>query len=139
MDSVQIDHPTARRFVDALHALERDGESALEAMVALFDAQATVANAALDLAGDERAGAEGVRRFWADYCRSLAGAETAFHAVTVAPDAVGLFWTSRLAGAPPGGGYEGATLLRLGPGAGAGVVAMRGYYDTRALTPPTTR
>ena len=135
MDTAQTDDPLARRFIDALHALERDGPDAVDAMAALFGDEATIANAALDLAGAERTGVAGVRAFWTDYCHSLAGASTSFHAVTASATAVGLFWTTGLANAPGGAPseYPGATLLSRAAGSDR-IDAMRGYYDTRALS-----
>ena len=137
MNTPDIAQDIARRFIESLHVLEREGERGLDPMLALFADTATISNAALDLSGEERRGREGVRAFWSDYARSLRGAATHFHAVTQGAGAVGLFWTTRMASADGHDAdaprYEGATLLRLDP-AGTRIVAMRGYYDTRALT-----
>ena len=127
---------TARRFIDALHALEQDGESRLETMVALFADTATITNAALKQAGHVREGRDGAERFWTDYVATFRGAATEFHQVTLGDKAVGLFWTTR--GGTAGGDtrldYDGATLLELDGSDDGRIVRFSGYYDTRALT-----
>ena len=126
----------ARRFIEALHAIERDGEAALEPMVAMFADSAVITNAALKQADHVREGREGATRFWTDYAATFRGARTEFHQVTVGDNAAGLFWTTR--GARVGGDasldYDGATLLELDGGDDGRIVRFTGYYDTRALT-----
>ncbi len=125
----------AHRFIAAQHALDNDGEAAVDAMLELFGPASTLGNSALKLAGAERRGQEGARSFWSDYCKALHGAETEFHAVTTGDDAVGLFWTTRLSrDGAEATEYDGATWLRLGED---GLIAhLHGYYDTRALASP---
>ena len=122
----------ARRFVDALQSLERDGESTLEAMVALFSPDATLTNAALKQAHTVRAGHDGVRAFWSEYARTFRGAHTTFRQVTLSDNAVGLFWSTRGAGTASPLDYDGATLLELDDG--GAIARFHGYYDTRELT-----
>lgn len=132
--------PFARRFIDALHGLERDGQAGLDAMVALFSDSARISNAAMKQAGNVREGRDGAARFWSDYAATFEGASTEFHRVTLGGDAIGLFWTTRGAKAVGDGArldYDGATLLEL-DGSGSGdsglIVRFTGYYDTRALS-----
>ena len=127
----------AKRFTDALHALDADAGK-LDAMVELFADDATLENAALDLSGETREGTEGARAFWDTYRSQFETAETTFHHVTAGDEgesggpAAGLFWTT--AGKAPNGeslDYHGATLLAFD---GDGKVSrFRGYYDTRQL------
>ena len=127
----------AKRFTDALHALDADA-GALDDMVALFAEGATLENAAPDPEGETREGTDGARAFWDAYRKQFAKAETEFHRVTVGDEdgadgrSAGLFWTTR--GESPDGeslDYHGATLLVFD---GEGKVnRFRGYYDTRQL------
>lgn len=122
----------ARRFVEALHALDAEGEAAVEAMTALFADEATVTNAALRRAGTERRGRDAVRTFWTDYAHTFREARTEFRAVTTGGDAIGLFWTTRgrdAQGEPIE--YDGASLLLLD---GQGRIAtFSGYFDPENL------
>lgn len=129
---------TARRFIEALQALERDGEPRVEAMVALFGEGATLTNAALKQAGAVRQGRDGARAFWSEYARTFLGARTTFAQVTHSDRAIGLFWSTSGPETDSRGGkvaaldYDGATLIELDE---AGAIAhFHGYYDTRELT-----
>ena len=123
----------AKGFTDALHAVDADGDGALDDMVALFADDAAIENAALDLSGETRSGKDGAREFWSEYAQQFESASTEFHHVTADGSAGGLFWTT--SGASPSGeslSYHGATLLEFDD---AGLVKrFRGYYDTRQLT-----
>jgi hypothetical protein len=123
----------AQQFIDALHALEQGRENEVESLAALFGDDATLTNAVLELAGHERTGREGTRRFWAEYKNTLGQAFSTFHHVTTDNNAAGLFWTTE--GSGPNGEpvkYHGATLLEFD--ASGKIKFFRGYYDTRELT-----
>jgi SnoaL-like domain len=123
----------AQAFIDALHALEQDGTDALDGLVALFSADAQLTNAALILAGQERKGTDGVRKFWAEYHQALGTVMSDFHAVTVGDNTAGLFWTTRGVGAEGSDAqtYDGATLLVFD--AHGKIARFHGYYDTAQL------
>lgn len=122
--------PGARRFVDALRAVEHRGD--LQGMV--------------DLAGDHTrwwstgtgrtdAGRDGAERFWSAYRRSFAEIASEFTEVTETPARVVLEWSSRgrhHSGRPVR--YAGATVIDLDDGTGddPSVAAVRLYYDTAA-------
>jgi hypothetical protein len=122
----------AQAFIDALHVLE-GSEGEVSALVDLFAEDATLANAALELAASKLQGREQISRFWADYKASLGEAGSKFHHVTTNQNVAGLFWTTESAGhdGKPVH-YHGATLLEFNE---AGLIQFfRGYYDTRELT-----
>jgi hypothetical protein len=122
----------ARRFIDALHALEGDGADGLDQICALFSDNAVLTNAALRLADKEYHGRSGVREFWQSYRATFADIRSEFSHVTAGDRAAGLFWTS--AGQDASGqpvSYDGVSLLEFDQ---SGLIArFRGYYDTRQL------
>jgi ketosteroid isomerase-like protein len=123
----------ARQFAEALHAVDRRDEGAVDQMTALFSSRARLVNAALKLAGEERTGREGARAFWEQYQGSFQEAGTEFFQLTGGEQAAGLFWTTRgrdAAGAPLE--YDGVTLLTFDQD--GKIELLRGYYDTRELT-----
>jgi len=126
----------AQQFIDALHALEQGGGNEVDNLVALFSGDAHLTNAVLELAGHERTGRDGARRFWTEYKSTLGQAFSTFHHVTTGDNVAGLFWTTE--GSGPDGQpvkYHGATLLEFD---GSGKIKFfRGYYDTRELTVKT--
>lgn len=129
----QVANNQGKTFIDALHALDQNHDGAVEAMVALFAADAVLTNAALALAGEQRQGQEGVRQFWTEYRQTFREAETHFSHVMTDERAVGLFWTTNgtdSTGEPMN--YEGVSLLEYND-AGK-IVAFKGYYDTRQLS-----
>lgn len=132
-DPISQDTETlGRRFVEALHALEAEGEDAVDRIVDLFAGDSMVSNAALRRAGEERTGRDGVRRFWSEYAATFRGARTEFRAITYSDHEVGLFWTTH--GRDPDGGersYDGASLLAF-DGDGR-IVLFSGYYDPADL------
>ena len=122
----------AERFTEALHAVDRDDDGALERMAELFSETATLTNAATETTGHRFEGRDGARDFWREYRTQFARAETEFHDVTTAERAAGLFWRTR--GEARGGDaldYAGATLLVFD--ADGLVERFHGYYDTRRL------
>ena len=132
MQHEQIDE-LARAFIDALHALEHGDEGDVDAIVALFADDAQLSNSALRLAGEERRGEDGARRFWSEYRRTFGEAHSEFAHVTAGDDAAGLFWT------PTGTGndgrslsYDGSSLLVFD--ASGKISSFVGYYDTRELS-----
>lgn len=122
-----------QQFTEALHAVDRRDEGAIERMVALFSPDARLTNASLKLANEERSGHAGVRSFWENYQASFQRAETEFFEVTGSERAAGLFWTTR--GADATGEpieYDGVSLLIFGDD--DTISMFRGYYDTRELS-----
>jgi hypothetical protein len=102
--------------------------------VGLFSDGARLTNPPLRLAGDERQGRDGARRFWEEYHRTLGLARSEFEQITVNERAAGLFWTTRLQGETSGGpdvAYDGASLLVFDD-QGA-ITRFAGYFDTREL------
>jgi ketosteroid isomerase-like protein len=123
----------ARRFIEALHALEDGDEEQADAVAALFADDARLTNAALQLHGGEQTGAEGVRQFWVNYRRALGKARSEFHHVMSDDRAAGLFWTT--GGTFPDGAplqYDGVSLLEFDEQ--GRIARFQGYYDTRQLT-----
>jgi len=122
-----------QRFAEALHAVDANEEGAIERMVELFSAEATLTNAAMKLSGEERQGHDGVRQFWEEYQRTLTDVRTEFFDVTSSERSAGLFWTTRgtdATGQPVE--YDGVSLLVFDDD---GLVErFRGYYDTRELS-----
>lgn len=122
----------ARRFIEALHALESGGEDALDQICALFSDDAGLTNAALRLADKEYHGRDGVREFWQAYRATFAAIRSEFSHITAGDRAAGLFWTSAgqdAAGQPVN--YDGVSLLEFDDS--GRIKRFRGYYDTRQL------
>ena len=124
----------AENFAAALHALQNGDDGALERICALFEADALITNAALDLSGQAMSGPQGVHDFWGDYRGLFSEVRTEFHQITASDEAAGLFWTSKGKAATSGEPfeYQGASLLVFD--GDQKISAFRGYFDTRALT-----
>jgi ketosteroid isomerase-like protein len=123
----------AQQFAEAPHAVDRHEPDAIARIAALFSDAATLTNASLKLAHEERSGAEGVQAFWRAYQEAFTEASTEFAEITSSERAAGLFWTTRgkdATGAPFS--YDGVTLLVFGDG--EKIAQFRGYYDTRELS-----
>jgi len=122
----------AERFIEALSRLERDGLSALDELVELFSEDAHLTNPPLEMAGEERVGHDGARRFWRTYHDVLGEAESHFSHITVGRDAAGLFWRTHARGRGRSGlDYEGVTLLELDD---RGLIRyLRAYFDLDVL------
>ena len=126
-------HDLGQQFADALHAVDRDEPEAIDRIVALFSSDAQLTNSALTLAGTQREGQDGVRRFWAEYRQTFGDVETTFTHLTTDASAVGLFWTTQ--GTDTHGAaisYNGVSLLEYGDD--GKISAFQGYYDTRQLS-----
>ncbi len=132
MENTQI-QAKAKEFTDALHTLEKGSSDDVGQLVALFAADATLANSALDNKDKEMSGQDEILQFWTQYKETLGDVYSNFHHITVSEDAAGLFWTTE--GTNPAGDkvhYHGSTLLVFNP---EGTIQFfRGYYDTRELT-----
>ena len=131
MEAEQI-RALAERFIQALSRLEHDGMDALDELAELFAEDARLTNPALEMAGEERVGRDGVRRFWKTYHDVLGVAESRFSHVTVGDDAAGLFWTTHARGRGRHGlDYDGVTLLELDE---RGLIRyLRAYFDLDVL------
>jgi hypothetical protein len=122
-----------QQFAEALHAVDRHEDGAVERMAALFSPEARLLNAALKLAGEEYHGQDGARTFWTNYQQNFREAATEFFQITSNAESAGLFWTTRgLDATGERFEYDGVTLVVFGDD---GLVTLfRGYYDTRELS-----
>jgi ketosteroid isomerase-like protein len=110
----------AERFVEALHALERDGE--IGPLAQLFDDDCTLVTPETS-----REGASDARRFWLGYRGLFDEVLSEFHRVAEAGDLVTLEWTTRCR--LDGGGdfsYDGVTLLDFD---GERISRFRTFFD----------
>ncbi len=123
----------AQQFIDALHTLEQGDASNTDAIVELFSDDATLVNASLKLAGEQRQGKEGAKQFWREYRRTFGEAYSDFFQVTVNEEAAGLFWTTKGTGndGQPME-YDGVSLLVFNDE--GKISRFRGYFDTRELS-----
>jgi len=110
-------------FIGALHRVEREGEAAVDDLVALFAPDARIVNSMTRRAQDEPRGREAIRGFWSDYAAMLRGSESRFAHVTVGDGVAGLFWTTHGSSSQ----YDGATLLEFD--ATGHIALLRGYFD----------
>lgn len=121
----QLSSATARRFVDALRALEQDGDTAPMAELATDDTRWTSSGAA-----HASTGRDGARHFWEAYRRTYADITSHFTTVTETDARAVLEWVStghHHDGQPVR--YVGATMLDLD---GDAVREVRLYFDTTA-------
>ncbi|HEY2220541.1 nuclear transport factor 2 family protein [Actinomycetospora sp.] len=121
--------PVARRFVEALRAIEDRGD--LDGMIALGGETTRWWGTGPD---EAQSGPDGAQRFWSGYRRAFAEIESEFTDVTETSSRIVLEWTSRgrhHSGAPVR--YTGATVLALGGSPDEPeLAAVRLYYDTAA-------
>lgn len=119
-----------RRFLDALHHLERTRDP--EPIVATYAERSETSNL---VAARSFAGRDGARDFWLRYRNSFAEAESSFRNVIVAGDRAALEWTT--AGTSPEGepfSYDGVSVIEsAGEGDGEGIVRFRAYFDPSDL------
>jgi limonene-1,2-epoxide hydrolase len=121
----QLASATARRFVDALRAVEQDGETGAMAELATDDTRWTSSGAARSSTGPD-----GARTFWDAYRRTYADITSHFTTVTETEARAVLEWVStghHHDGQPVR--YVGATVIDL---AGDTVDEVRLYFDTTA-------
>ena len=123
----------AKEFSQALHAVDRREQGAIERIAGMYSPEARITNAALKLAGEERNGLDGARVFWEQYQNSFREASTAFFELTCSERGAGLFWTTK--GTDAAGdsfSYDGVSLLVFDDE--GRITLFRGYYDTRELS-----
>lgn len=123
---------TARRFVDALRAVEQEGD--VERMAELADPGTHWASSG---AARSYTGADGAREFWNAYRRSYADIASEFTAVTETFERAVLEWVG--SGRHHNGTavrYVGATVLDLGED--GSLDAVRLYFDTAAARAAST-
>lgn len=116
----------AKRFIDALHTLERDRD--VEPMAALYADGAEVGNV---VSLHEFKGPEGAREFWSRYRESFGEIESTFRNEIETEKRAALEWTS--AGTTPGGGrfeYDGVTILEF---EGDEVTRFRAFFNPSLL------
>jgi ketosteroid isomerase-like protein len=121
----QLASATARTFVDALRAVEDDGDPEQMAALATDETRWTSSGAA-----HSSVGAEGAREFWEAYRRAYADITSHFTTVTETDSRAVLEWVS--AGHHHDGQpvrYVGATMIDLD---GEKVREVRLYFDTTA-------
>lgn len=110
-------------FIDALHALEEQGDA--ERITSLFAPEGSAWNLIMP---EPRRGREGVRAFWEEYRRHFTRVHSEFERVIVDGDQAALEW--RADGQTQQGhralSYRGVTLLKRGP---EGISEFAGYYD----------
>ncbi|WP_018333339.1 nuclear transport factor 2 family protein [Actinomycetospora chiangmaiensis] len=121
----QLASATARRFVDALRAIEQDGDTDPMAALATGDTRWTSSGAAHSVTGRD-----GARQFWEAYRRAYADITSHFTTVTETDTRAVLEWVStghHHDGQPVR--YVGATMIDLD---GDAVREVRLYFDTTA-------
>lgn len=114
------------RFIEALHALEEDGD--LDRIVGLFTDDAELSNPTHD---GPHGGPDAVREFWDAYRRSFAEIHSEFRNVVESDTIAMLEWRSR--GRTSRGGaidYGGVTVLEFD---GDRIRSFRSYFDTHEL------
>lgn len=119
-----------KKFIEALHAVEADGD--VEQMVEQFEPEATLNNSA---AARTFTGRDGAEAFWRSYRSSFDEIHSEFTRIFESGALAALEWTAR--GKLHGGGgvhYDGVTLLELGA---EGIKAFRSYFNPLDL--PRTR
>ena len=121
----QLASATARRFVDALRAVEQDGDAEEMAGLATDGTRWTSSGAA-----HASTGPDGARQFWDAYRRAYADITSHFTTVTETDSRAVLEWVStghHHDGQPVR--YVGATMIDL---SGDAVDEVRLYFDTTA-------
>ncbi len=116
----------ARRFIDALHKLERDRD--LDAIVATFAERCDVGNVVSPRTFEGR---EGAREFWSVYRETLGEVESTFRNVIVTADRAALEWTTK--GTASQGhaiNYDGVSILEI---EGDAITRFRAYFNPAEL------
>lgn len=121
-----MDPNTVDSFVDALHALERDGD--VEPLVALFTDGTELRKLDHHTVSHGR---DGARDFWREYRSAFGEIWSEFATITVGEQSAALEWTST--GTTAGGeaiSYTGVSVLDGGDGT---ITGFRTYYDSAAF------
>ncbi len=116
----------ARRFIDALHKLERDRD--LDAIVATFAENCDVGNVVSPRTFEGR---EGAREFWSVYRETLGEVESTFRNVIATDDRAALEWTTK--GTASQGhniNYDGVSILEID---GDAITRFRAYFNPAEL------
>lgn len=116
----------ARRFVDALHALEEGGSE--DALVDLFTERCEVANRSTTKVFR---GKEGARQFWRDYAELFDKIHSEFKSIIASGDRIALEWRST--GVLRNGqkvDYEGVSVLYLDDDR---IARFTAYFDPTEL------
>jgi ketosteroid isomerase-like protein len=116
----------AQRFIDALHAIERDGD--VRAMIELFSDDCAIANKVNDRIFRGHAGA---LYFWHEYRGFFTEVESELRNVVTSGDRIALQWVTRgvnLRGIPVT--HDGASLIELEDGK---IVRFDAYFDAAVL------
>lgn len=117
-------HP--KRFIEALHKLEDDGD--VEPIAGLHAPDADISN---PLVQHRHQGVDGARDFWRTYRDSFQTIRSEFHNVVAEDEVAILEWTST--GSMTDGrpvSYRGVSVIEFGSG---GIRAFRTYFDPRRL------
>lgn len=116
----------ARRFIDALHALERDGD--LDAIVGTFAERCDVGNV---VSPRQFTGRNGAREFWSVYRETLGAVESTFRNVMATGDRAALEWTTKGTGANGQEiDYDGVSILEI---EGDLITRFHAYFNPAAL------
>jgi limonene-1,2-epoxide hydrolase len=116
----------ARRFIDALHKLERDRD--LDAIVATFADACDVGNVVSPRTFE---GKEGAREFWTIYRDTLGEVESTFRNVIATGGRAALEWTTRGTGANGHPiDYDGVSILEI---EGDAITRFRAYFNPAEL------
>ncbi|MBA2754977.1 MAG: nuclear transport factor 2 family protein [Chloroflexia bacterium] len=116
----------ARRFIDALWALEKSND--LDSIVDTYADDCQVGNVVSPRRFDGKAGA---RDFWSTYRGTLGEVHSDFHNIIVAGDHAALEWTTK--GTGPGGqpiDYDGVSILEMADGK---ITRFWAYFDPSKL------
>lgn len=116
----------AKRFIDALHALEKDRN--VEPMAALHQEEAAVGNVQ---APDRFHGPDGARQFWTEYRGTFQTLESSFRNVIAGEGRAALEWSTQgtaFDGVPIA--YSGVTILETD---GDRVTRSCAYFDPTDL------
>ena len=121
-----MDTDQAQTFIDALRALETDGDP--DALVAMFDADAVLDNVT---STDGMRGTDGARQFWTQDRALFTDVESDFRGVYADGETIVLEW--RRTGTGRDGGtvnYDGVSVVEYRNGQ---IVRFKAYYDPNRL------
>ena len=120
------DAETTERFIETLHALERERD--LDAITGLFGAESDIGNI---VSPREFRGPEGAREFWEAYRGTFGEMESSFRNVIVSDGRAALEWetTGTSADGEPIA-YAGVSILEMADGQ---ISRFRAYFDPSDL------